>query len=244
MIDDKVYEIISEDATFQEALNFLKKKAVIQYSDFKKMSDKYNNLAFSVKGYTSLDILNKFLTELQTAIKTGSTKEAFRETMNGFLAENGYTGLTPYHSDMIFRQNILTAYSVGHYESMTDPDVISRRKYWQYQTAGDGNVRESHATMDGRVYPADSDIWDTWYPPNGFGCRCIVVSLTPEQVERKGLQIETLLPNTIDPESKAITAALPDKKFRSNPAKAEWRPDMAGFPSSLKKIYAESLQGK
>ena len=74
--------------------------------------------------------------------------------MDRFLEERGYDGLTPYHADRIFRQNMLTAYSVGHYQQMTDPDVTERRKYWQYQTAGDGHVRESHAAMDGRVFPS------------------------------------------------------------------------------------------
>ncbi|MFQ7874045.1 phage minor head protein [Enterocloster sp.] len=70
--------------------------------------------------------------------------------MDRFLEERGYDGLTPYHADRIFRQNMLTAYSVGHYQQMTDPDVMGRRRYWQYQTAGDRHVRESHAAMDGR----------------------------------------------------------------------------------------------
>lgn len=51
--------------------------------------------------------------------------------MDRFLEERGYEGLTPYHADRIFRQNMLTAYSVGHYQQMTDPDV----------TGGDGSTR-------------------------------------------------------------------------------------------------------
>ena len=75
-------------------------------------------------------------------MKEGTTKRDFREQMNSFLEEHGYDALTPYHADMIFRQNIQTAYNVGHYQQMTDPDVMERRNYWQYQTAGDSHVRE------------------------------------------------------------------------------------------------------
>ena len=84
---------------------------------------------------------------------------------------------------------------------MTDPDVLERRKYWQYQTAGDSHVRETHMAMDGRVFPADSKVWDTWYPPNGFGCRCTVVSRTEEQVKRMGLQVENDMPKAVDLET-------------------------------------------
>lgn len=240
-MDKKIAENISGEfgEIFQEALNFLEKKVTVDYKTFKEIREKYQHLAFSVKGYTEMEVLNEFLEALKDAVREGSTKEAFRERMNTFLEDNGYAGLTPYHSDLIFRQNMQTAYNVGHYEQMTDPDVMERRRYWQYQTAGDGKVRESHAAMDGRVYPADHDIWDTWYPPNGFGCRCMVVSITPEQVRRKGLEVSDQLPNMVDTQTGEIMAALPDKKFRTNPAKTEWKPDTSGFPESLKKAFEE-----
>lgn len=159
----------SKKEAFQEALDFLKQKAVIPYKEFKKLEERYRPLAFSVAGFTQLEVLNQFLKELQAAIEEGTTKEQFRKNMDQFLEEQGYDGITPYHADTIFRQNMQTAYNVGHYQQMTDPDVMQHRKYWQYQTAGDGHVRESHQMMDGKVYPADSKVWDTWYPPNGFG---------------------------------------------------------------------------
>ena len=161
----------TEPEVFGEALAFLERKGVIRYEDFRKLKEWYRPLAFSVAGYTELEVLNQFLEELKRAIEEGTTKARFQENMDRFLEERGYDGLTPYHADRIFRQNMLTAYSVGHYQQMTDPDVMGRRRYWQYQTAGDGHVRESHAAMDGRVFPADSPVWDIWYPPNGFGCR-------------------------------------------------------------------------
>lgn len=241
-MDDRIVKEVLDGGkkeVFQEALDFLEQKGVLSYKEFKKLKDWYSPLAFSVAGYTQLEVLNQFLEELKKAVKEGTTKEAFRENMNSFLEEQGYDGLLPYHADMIFRQNMQTAYSVGHYQQMTDPDVMARRKYWQYQTAGDNHVRESHQAMDGKVYPADSSVWDVWYPPNGFGCRCIVVSRTEEQVKRMGLEVEELLPNMINPNTGEIEAAIPDKGFRTNPAKSQWKPDMAGFPEPLKRIYQE-----
>lgn len=45
----------------------------------------------------------------------------------------------------------------------------------RYETVGDERVREEHKTLDGAVYPLDSPFWDTYYPPNGWRCRCIVI---------------------------------------------------------------------
>ena len=228
-----------EPEVFKEALAFLEQKGVIRYGDFKKLKEWYRPLAFSVAGYTELEILNQFLEELKAAVEKGTTKEQFKASMDQFLEERGYDGRTPDHADLIFRQNMLTAYSVGHYQQMTDPDVMGRRKYWQYQTAGDGHVRESHAAMDGRVFPANSPVWDIWYPPNGFGCRCMVVSRTEEQVRRMGLTVEKTLPDTRSPDTGETEALLPDPKFRTNPAKAEWKPDLAAFPPVLRELYGK-----
>ena len=241
-MDERIIKEVLEggkNEIFQEALDYLEQKEALPYQEFKRLKEWYAPLAFSVAGYTELEILDQFLEELKLAVKEGTTKEQFRESMNRFLEDQGYDGLTPYHADRIFRQNMLTAYSVGHYQQMTDPDVMGRRKYWQYQTAGDGHVRESHAAMDGKVFPADSPIWDVWYPPNGFGCLCAVVSRTEAQVRRMGLTVEETIPNAYNMETGEVEALLPDPRFRTNPAKAVWKPDMAGFPEALRKIYKE-----
>lgn len=50
--------------------------------------------------------------------------------------------------------------------------------FWQYKTHGDGNVRPSHAALNGKIFPAGHDIWQRIFPPWDWGCRCIVVPLT------------------------------------------------------------------
>ena len=64
--------------------------------------------------------------------------------MNEFLEAEGYEGLDPLQADNIFRTNIQTAYNVGHYEQMTDPDVMQLRPYWMYDAVNDSHTRPSH----------------------------------------------------------------------------------------------------
>ena len=40
----------------------------------------------------------------------------------------------------------------------------------KYQTIGDGNVRDSHARLDGIVKHIDDPFWNSYYPPNGWNC--------------------------------------------------------------------------
>lgn len=44
-----------------------------------------------------------------------------------------------------------------------------------YQTVGDDRVRQTHRGLDGITLPIDDPFWDTYYPPNGWRCRCDVI---------------------------------------------------------------------
>lgn len=48
----------------------------------------------------------------------------------------------------------------------------------RYVTVGDERVRASHAAMNGIQRPMSDPIWDKIYPPNGWNCRCTVITTT------------------------------------------------------------------
>ena len=235
---------LTGDFIFREAVEFLKKKKPLTAGEYSMVSDECRAKAFTVSGYTSLEVLQTFLDELTDACENGKTKREFMENMNDFLERNGYEGLNPFHADVIFRTNMQTAYNAGHYKSMTDPTTKKLRPFWKYITAGDSEVRASHAQMDGKIYSADDPIWDIWYPPNGFRCRCTVVSMTKSQVERSGVPVSTELPYGIDLETGEIIGQFPDKGFSNNPAKDSWKPDLSGVDAGLKKAFRERERQK
>lgn len=47
----------------------------------------------------------------------------------------------------------------------------------QYSTVGDGRVRNSHKMLDGVVKEKTHTFWDSFYPPNGYRCRCDVIQV-------------------------------------------------------------------
>lgn len=222
---------------FKEAMEFLQSRKPVDKETYKQMEYTARMKAFTVGGYTSLEVLQEFLEQLQEAVRNGTTKEQFREDMNQFLESNGYTGINPWKSDNIFRTNLQTAFNAGHYKAMTDEAVLKLRPYWQYKTAGDSEVRPDHALMADRVYRADDPIWDIWYPPNGYKCRCTVVSLSAGQVEKRGLMVYDRPPFTLDAGGK-VKPMFPDKGFSGNPAKVTWKPDLSRFSPELRKIYS------
>lgn len=223
------------DFIFKSAAEFLGSKEAVPMEVYKELEKKSKDRAFSVSHYASAEVLNQFLRELVDAVEDGTTYDTFLENMNTFLERNGYTAVNPWHASVIFETNVQTAYNAGHYETMQKAKKY--RPYWQYKTAGDGRVRETHAAMQDKVYAADDPIWNVWYPPNGYRCRCTVVSLTEEQVKRMGLEVSSKPPTSLT--EFGDIPVFPDKGFSNNPATTPWRPDMSGFNETLKSILSD-----
>jgi SPP1 gp7 family putative phage head morphogenesis protein len=113
----------------------------------------------------SLDALKDLQGSLTDSIKTGQSLADWKKDVQFILKNWGIGG---WRAETIYRTNLQTAYQVGRYEQMTDPDVIEMRPYWRYVAVMDAHTRPTHAAMHGRVFPADDPIWDHWYPPNDF----------------------------------------------------------------------------
>jgi SPP1 gp7 family putative phage head morphogenesis protein len=238
-------KLLGEPLKFEEAIKYFGDKLPVTSKDFYKISEQYKALAFTVSGYSQIQVLNKFHDVLLKAIEDGTTMEQFKKGINTFLEDKGYSGITAFQADNIFRTNIQTAYAVGHYKQMTDPTVKQLRPYWQYDAVNDRKTRLSHKAMDGKVYKADDPVWDTWYPPNGYRCRCGVRTLSKRQVERQGLKVESEKPVAGVVDGRFVNI-LPDKNFNTNPAKTEFKPDLKDYPKPLKRAYnmRQSLKDK
>ena len=71
-----------------------------------------------------------------------------------------------------------------------------QREYYPnlvYRTVGDGRVRPEHEALNGIVKPIDDPFWKTYYPPNGWRCRCTVMN-TAEKVSQGEFEDESVLP--------------------------------------------------
>lgn len=230
-----------EPLPFEEAIDYFKDKVPMYKAQYAKLAKEYQGLAFTVAGISSLDIINDVFQELQKAIEEGLTPRMFADNINAILKNKGWEGLTPYRIDNIFRTNIQTAYAVGQYRRMTDPDVIKARPYWMYDAVNDHRTRPTHKALDGMVYPAEHPFWDTWYPPNGYRCRCTVRSLSERDVKRKKLTVLEEIPKMVEPPGMPARPLNPDPGFSTNPAKVKWEPDMEKYPKSLQFAYQKKV---
>lgn len=84
----------------------------------------------------------------------------------------------------------------------------------QYRTAGDDKVRPEHAALNGVTRPMNDPFWETYYPPNGWNCRCTVVQVRKSKYP---------LTPTDEAMARGEEALQSDKKgiFRFNPGKQQ-----------------------
>jgi uncharacterized protein with gpF-like domain len=66
--------------------------------------------------------------------------------------------------------------------------VKGTRPFLLYTTAGDEKVRTDHRPWHKFLLPVDHPFWLTHYPPNGWNCRCKVISLSERDIKRQNLK--------------------------------------------------------
>lgn len=166
---------------------------------FREQVDFFNARALTISGISKADLLAEVKDCIMESIKTGSTLEEFRTQAADMLKQN-YSQINPRRIDTIYRTNMQASYQAARYRQMTDPAVMEARPFWRYVSVQDGHTRRAHAAMNGKIFRCDDPIWQTWYPPNGFNCRCTVVTVSREEMKRDGGILEPEAPVGLMPD--------------------------------------------
>ena len=88
-----------------------------------------------------------------------------------------------YRLKTIYAVNMQTSYMTGRYK--TQMDNTDNRPYWEYVAVLDSKTRPEHAQLHGLVYRYDDPFWASFYPPNGWRCRCRVNALSDYNLKKK-----------------------------------------------------------
>ena len=212
----------------EEAIKFFEQKGLVLSERWDEIWQEMHAKAFTVAGVMRLDVLADIYEQIQKAIAKGTTLANFKKDFKEIMKRRGWYDpkfKRPWRLETIFRTNVQTAYQAGRYKQQKEMADI--RPYWMYDAVNDSRTRPSHAAMDGKVFRADDPIWETWYPPNGFNCRCRVVSLSKRQVQSRGLQIS---------EGKGVKVK-PDQGFEYNPGKVIFELDIEKYRKKYKDLF-------
>ncbi len=230
------------DLPFEEQLAFFRQKGYALSPDsWRDVWQKAHARAFTVARVSAMDVLMDIRKALDEAMEKGLSLKSFQSELPEILERKGWFApkgepavavqpdgtvrkrLTGWRLENIYRTNLQAAYQVGRYEQAQE--VKSTRPYWQYKAVMDASTRPEHAAMHNKVWHAEHPVWNQWYPPNGFGCRCYVKTLSERQLRARGLT-----------EEKRGVNVKPDEGFRYNPGEAgldAWKPDLNKYPIGL-----------
>ncbi len=201
----------------KEALAFWSGKVSLTKNEWQALTDEQKTRAFAVAGLAKGDLLDAVRDSLGDALRGGQTFEGWKKGVAKLgLAKLGFSDV---RLETIFRTNLQSAYQAGRYAQMRR--AAEDRPYWRYTAVNDSRTRPTHRGLHGQVYPADHEFWSTYYPPNGYRCRCSVQSLSASQVEARGYDVQTEIPAMVqykDPTTGYLTETPlhPDRGFAGN----------------------------
>lgn len=234
-------EILAKPVQPDAAQAFWQSRASMTREEAQKLTGGAKARAFYVSGLAERDMVEAVRTAMGEALANGETLAGFKGRIGAVMVNAGWQGR---RVENIFRTNMQTAYAAGRYAKMQA--VKGERPFWQYYTIEDRRTRPSHAVLHSLIYPADHEFWGRNYPPNGFGCRCGVRTLSAAQVEAQGLTVQKDMPTDsvwTDPVTgMEYHVQMPgaDKGFRGNVGK-DWLEglDLEKYPDLTPKSYDE-----
>jgi len=203
---------------FEEAKAFFRRKTAMTPPELDALEDRYKSKGFGIAGVHARQVLEEAHGALFDAIADGAAEKDTLARIRASFASAGVDSPTSFQLQTTFDNAVLGAYAGGRYAQLTHPDVARARPFWQYRTAGDNRVRPTHQAMNGRVFPSDSPVWQTWFPPNGHRCRCGVESLSRGELEARGLTAADDVPARIETEDGKHVHMIPDPGFSGSPA--------------------------
>lgn len=233
----------------ERVVEFFESKGLKTTYDWREMLGEAHAKAFTVAKMTDLDLLKDTKKLLEENIKNGGTYEEFKKEAMNLFAKKGWTGFkevtnpktgeketvelgTPRRLKIIYTNNIISAYAAGKYKELLEEADVA--PYWMYNCMMDGRERPEHRALHGKVYRCDDPFWDSFYPPNGWGCRCWVTNLTKRQLDKKGLTVEPPIKQTEPelPNAAAESAAHDDMPPDNIPSSANPQTPLPEQPES------------
>ena len=252
----------------EKAIAYLRSKKAVIRGNYDELYSQAKAKAVLISSITDLEMTRDIYQSMIDAQQNGTPFGEWKKDLvahfgkKGWIAgnENGEFLLadpktgeffgTPRRLEVIYRTNMQSAYAAQRYQQQRDN--AAARPYWMYSAIMDARTRPSHRAMHGVIYRYNDRFWDTFYPPNGFNCRCYVRALSRRDIAR--LNLEVGQSRLIDGYEKQInkhyreqtTAAdingqifTADRGFDLNVGRTAYRPNLDDYPEKLAHGFAK-----
>jgi SPP1 gp7 family putative phage head morphogenesis protein len=185
----------------EEAMAYFKAKGYAISWDWQDVWERAHAKAFTVAKVMRMDILEDIRTAVDAALTDGVPFTQFAKELTPLLKSKGWWGQvededgnfvqlgSPWRLRTIYDVNLQTAYMAGRYQAQME--LAEGRPYWMYVAVMDSRTRPNHARLNGAVFRSDDPFWQSFYPPNGWRCRCRVRALSQFKLDRMGATVST-----------------------------------------------------
>lgn len=250
MPDNKINLAFALGLSPENAMQYFQSKGYAFSWDWRDLFQSEHDKAFTVAKMTRLDLLMDVRGLVDEAIAGKITPREFYLSLEEKLKEKGWWGKqdlfnpvtgelenvqlgSPRRMKTILETNMNVSYSAGKYK--TQIDAASFAPWWRYRDQEDDRVRVTHHRI-GELFKSavlhyKNPWWNIWYPPNDWGCRCWVENYTEAEVEQRGFEKLTSVPDIF---------GQPAEGWAHNPGLA-WQPDLTRYPKELIKDVGLNL---
>lgn len=197
--------------------------------------------AFSVAKAVETDVIQAMREGVAEAIHEGLPFTEFRKRLEPILADKGWWGRqdrtdpltgetkevqlgSPARLRTVFDTNLRVARAAGQWDRIQKTKKVL--PYLKYRLGPSEVHRPDHEALNGTTLPVDHEFWNTGTPPNGYGCKCWIETMTGAAVAADGGPSEApelLTREFVNPrtgQKVTITAARGvDPGFAFNPGK-------------------------
>lgn len=174
---------------FDEAIDALAKKEPVPSRRWDELTGSQRHTAFAIAGAVKVDLVTEVHGLLMDALKNGKTLADFRREFYPLMKRYGWKirGSLGWRTRLIFNQTMRSSRMAGKWHQIQANKQT--RPFLAYSVIDDERLRDAHREWRDVVLPVDHPFWHTHYPPNGWGCRCTVKSMSQRDLDRRGLVV-------------------------------------------------------
>jgi SPP1 gp7 family putative phage head morphogenesis protein len=229
----------------QKAIDFLGRKVNVETERWDDLKWGEHAHALTVAHSANAGVLDEIHRLLNEAVEKGISFQEFRNGMLDMMKANGWYGgaghtkkdrrYINWRIGVIYDTNMRTAYAQADYRDRLEGAELCPIWVYRSQLAGD-NRRQEHIALHGKAFRYDDSFWDTYNPPNGWGCECYVDTESEHSAEKAGIKVE---------DSKNITLPEIDPAWAYNVGREALAPNFSRYQNlpqnALRQIYASQV---
>lgn len=193
----------------KEAVKYFDNKKLLPTNGWEEVNALINQHSFVVAQTAGFNVIGDINNAIKQARDQGWSHKQFQQNLEPILRAKGWWGKavdpatgeilktypgtnrpvvygSPARLRLIYDANMASSYAAGRRERQLA--TIKAFPYWRYVAVRDGRTRPAHAALNGQIWRADSPVWSSIYPPNGFRCRCTVQAVSEQTAKAEGIQ--------------------------------------------------------